>query len=112
MQIEQSIAGFFTPFAYENITVDATVGGVGLTQTNVSLPADPNGNHARLVVITSEGADCRYSVLAGTPPVAGTTGHLLTNGSMLTLGSWQQMKAVRFIRETGVSATLRVTYYR
>jgi hypothetical protein len=112
MQIEQNIAGFFTPFAYENITVDNTVGGVSLTQTNVLLPNDPLGNHARLVVITSEGADLRYRVDGLGAPVAATSGHLFPNGSMLTIGSLQQMKQLRMIRETGTSATVRVTYYR
>lgn len=112
MQIEQSVAGLFTAYAYENITVDATVGGVKLTQTLAFTPADPLGNHARLVVITTEAGDIRYSVLPSTPPVAGTAGHLLSNGSMLTIGSPQQLKDVRFIRETATSGVLRVTYYR
>lgn len=112
MQIEQSIAGLFTAYAYQDLVVDNTVGGVKLDQTKAFPTADPLGNHARLVVITSEGADIRYSGLASVPPVAGTNGHLLSNGSMLTLGSQQQLKDTRFIRETATSGTLRITYYR
>lgn len=112
MQIEQSIAGLFTAYDYENLTVDSTVGGVKLTQSKAFTPADPLGNHARMAVITSEGGDIRYSVLPAVAPVAGTSGHLLANGSMLTIGSQQQLKDIRFIRETATNGVLRITYYR
>lgn len=115
MEVTQSVSGFFSPYDYEDITVDATT--KGLTQNKINTfgnQANREQGPARLVIITSETADIRYSfdgVL--TPPVASTgPGHLLPAGSLLTIASRQIMKQIRFTRETATNATLRVTYMR
>ena len=116
MEVTQSVSGFFSPYDYEDITVDATAGGKGLNQNKIGSLGSQAGREqgpARLVVITSETADIRYAfdgVLI--PPVAGGPGHLLPAGSIMTLASRQIMKQIRFIRDTATSATLRVTYMR
>lgn len=115
MDINQIVGGFLTPYAYENITIDATVGGKGFTATNVfstASAAQRDFGKTRLIVATLEDAQIRFSVLSGTPPVAVTTGHLVDIGTALSFANLKAMQDFRAIRETGVSGTLHVTYYR
>jgi len=119
MQIEQSVAGHLDAYDYDDITVDATAGGVGLSAaklTPTSTSVDRDEGRCRMVVIQVEGADTRYivdrkSTVQGS--AQGTAkGHLLPNGSILTLANQMIMSQFRIQRETAVNATIRVTYYR
>lgn len=115
MQIEQSVAGHLEAYDYDDIVVDNTVGGVGLTATKLkptSTQVARDLGRARMVVIQVENADARYTVHTGGAPVAGGPGHLLPNGSILTLANQNILSNFRIIRETVTNATIRVTYYR
>jgi hypothetical protein len=76
-----------------------------------------SGSKARLIYATLEGAQARWQVVqaSGTfpgAPVAATTGHLANVGDVFTFVNYNQMRNFRIIRETGVNAALKVTYYR
>ena|SRR3990167_1285198 len=110
----QQISGFLTPYAYETITVDNTVGGVGFTTTLLDqkdTQVHRDFGRARYVFVTVETANIRYTV-DGTVPVATGPGHLLETGSSLTFINSQAAKNFRAIRDTGSNGTLRVTYFR
>lgn len=113
--IVQNISGAFTPFDHEAITVDNTSGGKGFTASKLepnATASDRDMGKARYIFATLETADARYSIVNGVAPVAATTGHLLEQGSIIQFGNLQAARNFRIIRETGVSATLRVTYFR
>lgn len=115
MEITQSVGGFLTPYAYENITIDATVGGKGFTASNLfstASAAQRDFGKTRLVVATVEDGQVRYSVLSTSAPTAGAVGHLADVGTVLSFANLKAMQDFRAIRETGVSGTLHVTYYR
>jgi hypothetical protein len=113
VNINQVIAGVLQPYAFESITIDDTVGGVGLTASKYKPGNDPNnGNASRdaaRVFITVETAACRYNY-DGTAPTS-TTGHLLGAGDVITLVGDDAIRNFRAIR-TGASSTLQVTYER
>jgi hypothetical protein len=112
MQIQVAVSGFLTPFGYEALTVGTTA--VGLTASKYRITgtelARDQGN-ARVVMIQIEGR-VRYRIDGGA--ATGTDGHILNDGDILTLGSYQQFKNLSMIRvSTEVSdATARVTYMR
>lgn len=115
MDIVQSVSGGYTPYAYEDITIDATAGGVGLTASNIKPTASALNRDlgkARLVLLTVDGADVRFT-LDGTAPV-GTTGpgHLMHDGDGISIMSYKIMTDIRFIRDGATSAKARVTYLR
>lgn len=110
MNINQDVAGFLTPFADETIAL--TAGAVGLTAANLtpsSTQTQRDLGKCRVVFITVEG-NVRYTV-TGTTPVGGTTGHLLSDGSSLTLANRQSMLNALFIKDTS-NAKLQITYLR
>lgn len=114
VNINQVIAGVLQPYAFETLTVDATVGGVGFTTTKykpVLNSADPNSSRdAARVFITVETASCRYNY-DGTAPTS-TTGHLLNSGDVLTIVGDDAISRFRAIRTGASSSTLQVTYER
>lgn len=115
MENIQSVGGFLTPYAYENITIDATAGGKAFTTTNIfstASAAQRDLGKTRLIIATLEDAQIRYSTVIGTPPTAGANGHLADVGTVLSFVNLKAMQDFRAIRETGVSGTLHVTYYR
>lgn len=121
MEVIQTVAGNLNAYDYEDITVDATAGGVGFSAAKVtptgSQVARDSGSKARLIYATLEGAQARWQVVqaSGTfpgAPVAATTGHLANVGDVFTFVNYNQMRNFRIIRETGVNAALKVTYYR
>lgn len=85
-------------YAYESVTVAGTAG---------SLTAATADNAVKATV-TVETAQVRYRG-DGTAPTA-AVGHILNAGDVLTLESNDEIKRAQFIRTTGTSATLRVTY--
>ncbi len=112
MDIIQEISGFFTPYAFETITVDGTVKQLTATKLKpYSTQAQRDMGHARLVLITVETHDVRYT-LDGTDPVSGTTGHIIPAGGALSFANFQALLNYKFTREGGSSATFQVTYLR
>ena len=110
MTISQEIAGFFTAYAFETIAL--TGAATGLTASNYKPDSSQTARDlgkARLVFITVEG-DVRYTV-DGTTPVGATTGHLLADGSSLTLGNYLMIQNAKFIKNSS-NAKLQVTYMR
>lgn len=92
---------------YDDITIDATAGGVPLTAAKLN-PA--TGTRCRAVFFSVDGAAVRFT-MDGTAPTS-SVGHLLADGGSLMLHGQTALKNFRAIRSAGVSATARVTYYR
>lgn len=103
---------FFTAYAYEAITVDATVGGVAFT--TAKLTDTVTFQSAQLAVIAVECAssspcDIRYTYDGTT--VTSTDGIKLSEGSVATFYGNENLRRARFIRTGSNSATLRVIYH-
>ena len=90
--------------AQERITVDATVGGVGLTMSKWIAPP-----LARTATLTVETASCRY-LTDGTAPTA-TTGTLVYAGDVIELRNPSEIQYFRAIRTGATSATIQVVYH-
>jgi hypothetical protein len=88
---------------FEAITVDATAGGIAIA----SATTDPSGTNAQAnrCSFTLEVAAIRYR-WDGTAPTA-TVGELLSVGQTLEIGSHEDARRIRFIRDTGVSGELK-----
>ena len=82
------------------LTIDSTAGGIALTR-----PAGTQKAQAQVFT-----APVRYW-MDGTAPTA-TTGHRADVNDIIELGSAEEALNFRAIRETSVSATLEITYYR
>ena len=85
---------------FEQLTIDATVGGIGLT-------AATYGTDTK-AYITVEGADIRFRI-DGTAPTA-AIGHLVNNGGIIKLDSASDLAHFKAIRTGAVSATITCTY--
>jgi hypothetical protein len=90
-------------FAHENIAVAAVA--IGFTEGTFAPASTVPATGA---FVTCEGASCRYR-FDGIDPTA-VTGHLLQVGDSIDLVGAQNLYNFKAIRDTGVSATLRVTY--
>lgn len=115
MDVNQTITGYLNAYAYQDLTVDNTAGGVSFDQTKVTPTGsglDRDLGRARLILVTVEGGDSRYSVLSGTAPVSGGPGHLISAGAVLSFANYNTMKNFRAIREGTTNATYRITYFR
>ena len=110
--ISNVIAGLYEPYEYEDLTVDATSGGVALDQSKVKPTNGSLGalKQAQRMIMTLETAAIRYTT-NGTAPTT-TLGHLLNNGDVLILIGEPSISNFRAIRTTGTSGTFRVTYER
>jgi len=86
--------------AHEAITIDDTVGGVGLTAASAA--------SSNRIFVTAETADMRFRYDGGAPTT--TAGHLISDGDTLTLYGTQNIKNFRAIKTGGVSGVLHVTY--
>jgi hypothetical protein len=109
-----TIDGSRVAYAQDNIAVDSTAGGLGLTAANLN----PTGSglardlgKCREAIITVIGYAVRVT-LDGTAPVAATTGIYLAAGDVLVLRGYANLLAFRAIRDTGSSASISVTYLR
>lgn len=111
MQVTQQVGGSLTPYAYENITVNTSIGFTSTLVRPVSTVAEKDLGAARLIVAQVEGAEIRYRYDGGTP-VATSSGHLAAVGTILTFINLQAMLNFRAVKEGGSNATLRVTYSR
>src|SRR5262245_29966487 len=93
----------YQSYAIDQITIDATSGGVALTTENA--------NSAKRVVISVEAAQIRYTTTTASTVTASTGGLLANVGDQIILigPEIQQFKA---IRTGGTSATISVEYSR
>ena len=85
---------------FEQITIDATVGGKALT-------AATYGN-APKAIITIETAQIRFRVDGGAPTA--TIGHIADIGDQIELNSVEDIANFKAIRTGSVSAVISVTY--
>lgn len=91
---------------YEDITIDATVGGVGLTASKVT---PTSGRARRAVRITFETAEVRFRHDGGAPTA--TVGHRAADGDVLVIHGVNNLRNFKAIRTGGTSGTVRVTYF-
>jgi hypothetical protein len=91
----------------EDVTVDATVGGVRLTVAKI---LDPNGQ-AKRVTMFNEDAQIRITVKPGAAPT-NVAGEIVNPFDRVTLKNASEALNFRAIRTGGTSATLRVKYQR
>lgn len=99
-----TVIGKHKGYDREDITVDNTSGGVGLTTSKLTTTPRP-----KRVFITSETASMRYTY-DGTAPTS-SLGHLLLPTDTLIIEGIENMTNFRAIR-TGTSGKLCVTYER
>ena len=85
---------------FEQLTIDATVGGIALT-------AATYGN-APKAVITVETAQIRFRIDGGVPTA--TVGHIADIGDQIELSSVEDIANFRAIRTGSVSAVISATY--
>jgi len=97
--------GKYVAYDREDITVDNTVGGVGLTSSKLETIPRP----IRLI-ITVESAQIRYTY-DGTAPTS-TLGHLVNAQDVLIVEGLSNMKNFKAIRTTANNGKLVVTYER
>ena len=90
-----------TTIGRETLTVAATA--VGLA----SIPASTVG-YVTEVYITVEDAACRWDIAAD--PTA-SQGHILGIGDQLTITGDSDIRSIKFIRTTGSSSSLEISYY-
>lgn len=86
--------------AFEQKTIDATVGGIALTGATYGT--------AKYAEIDIETASMRFTV-DGTPPTA-TLGHLVNPNDIIRLDSNEDIVAFRAIRTGSTSAVINVSY--
>lgn len=93
-------------FGFEALAVAASA--IGFTAASVS----PTGGAGRatMVSVQVEGAPVRYR-MDGTSPTA-TVGTLIQDGGEIQVFGSQDIDSIKFIRSTGVSATLNCHYAR
>ena len=99
------IAGQFTAFNFESITIDDTSGGVALTTAILS---DSNSQHAKRAFITVEDASIRWRYDGGTP--TSSIGHLANRRSIIIISTAGNLKNFRAIRTGNTDAIIRCTY--
>lgn len=105
---------FRTPFAYEQLTIDATAGGIALTSAtyNPVVTDSPSSmTRAELAVINCQTAQIRYRVDAVAVPTA-SVGMIFNAGEEKQIYGFTAINQFRGIRTTAVSAVCDVTYYR
>lgn len=111
MNTIQNISGYLTAYAHEVITVSSTpalLSPTKLVPNATQLDRDQRG--ARLILLSVVGANVRYWVDGGVPDAS--TGHLLVNGSMITLAGDQALKQLTMIRTASTDADVAITYFR
>ena len=93
-------------FTHESITVSSS--SVGLTEATYS--PGTQVPPTRGAIITVEDQNIRFRI-DGTAPTS-SVGHLAKNDDTITLGSIDDVTNFRAIRQSGVDATIRVSYKR
>lgn len=97
-----SNVAIFKPFAFEEVVIDDTAGGISLTSSTYS-----DASYAKISIET---APIRFRVDGGTPTTE--LGHPLSAGDLLDLESPNEILNFKAIRTEDTSATLIVTYFR
>lgn len=104
---------FRTAFAYEQVTLDNTAGGVILTAAtyNPTVTDTPSSvTRAELAVVNCNNAQARYKVDGGT--VTTTSGMLIQDGDWFLIYGYNNISAFHGIRTGTTSVVCDVTYYR
>lgn len=112
------VNGPFPAAGYEALTIsNASLGLTAGTIAAGTVVGDTLGGNTYIdmkrmdeALITVEANPIRFR-LDGTAPTA-TEGHLLQPGDAITITGYSNLSRLRFIRQGGSDATLRVTYYR
>lgn len=111
--IRQTIR-FRTAFAYEQVTIDATAGGIALTAATYN-PTVTAGvasmTRAELAVINCQTAQFRYRVDGVAAPTS-SVGMIWNPGEERLIYGYAHIVAFRGIRTGSTSAVCDVTYYR
>lgn len=105
---------FRTPFAYEQVTIDATVGGIALTAATynpVVTDSPASMTRAELAVINCQVAQLRYRVDL-VAAVTASVGMTFNAGEEKLIYGFTAISQFRGIRTTATSAVCDVTYYR
>ncbi len=93
------IAGLFTAFAFEKLSV---------TNSVTSLTASKYGDKVKRAVITVETAQIRYKYNGDDPTT--TEGHISQPQDVITIRGTQNIQNFRAIRTGSTSANLHITY--
>jgi|TARA_R110002020_G_scaffold456560_1_gene673136 hypothetical protein len=91
---------------FEQVTVDATSGGVGLTSSKYAPSGSPPRNVARISVDT---ASIKVTE-DGTAPTA-SLGDTYAAGDQFIVSGVNSLRKLRMIRTTSTSGVINVTYY-
>jgi len=100
--LQNVTAGLMSAFAFESITVSASVKKLTLETLK-----DSDGNALR-AIITTESAQIRWTY-DGTTPTS-SVGHLANPFTTIILMTTSNIKNFRAIRASSSNATIRVTY--
>jgi hypothetical protein len=110
MNSTHSVAGAFTAYAHEKITVPDSIKSLTSANLEPTTVAGRELGKVRFTFITVEDQPMRYTFDGTT--VSTSVGHLVDDGDTITLAGLQSAKLFRAIRTGGSSAVLRVTYMR
>ena len=102
----QHVIGKLIPYDFEQITIDATAGGKGLTTSKLTTDKKP-----KEVFITVEDAQIVY-MLDGETTVTANVGHVANPFDVIPLKGFSQLNNFKAIRKGSTSATISVTYLR
>lgn len=102
----------YTPtMGMEKLTVSNSVKQLTFAKHTVQSSTAPDSRKcAKSVLISVEGYGIRFTT-DGTAPVAATTGHPAEAGATFTVNGYQNIVALKMIRETGSDATVTATYF-
>jgi len=102
----QHVVGKLIPYDFEQITIDATAGGKGLTTGKLTTDIKP-----KEVIITVEDAQIVY-MLDGSTTVTADIGHVANPFDTIVLKGHAQLNNFKAIRKGSTSANISVTYFR
>ena len=94
-------------FASEELTVDASSGGVQFAF--LATATDEEKAAFRMAHIVIDGADVRVTE-DGTAPVAGGPGKLVKEFGSFEIWGWRNLENLKLIQEAAVSALAEVTF--
>jgi len=110
---QSSTTAFRAAFASEEVTVDATAGGVGFTAAKLT-QTTPNFRRAVLAsfrVTCPASSPCSLRFTLDNSTVTTTHGFLLNEGDIVNLYNYVNLSQARFIRTGANSAILAVHYF-
>jgi len=100
-------------FAYEQITLDGTAGGIGFTAATYAptVTDQPSAySRAEMALVNCNGAQARYRIDGGT--VTSSNGMLINDGDWLVIYGYNNIAAFKGIRTGGTSTACDVTFSR